>query len=72
MRLLTKIILVSVAALTVVVGATAGIGLYVIGDLSHQSDVRILRSELNALVENIGELNDDSATALSDPRLRRC
>ena len=69
MRLLTKIILASVAALAVVVGVIAGIGLYVINDATLTSDLRVLRSELNAVVLDLKDDNAGLGTPMSDQRI---
>ncbi|MGB0629099.1 MAG: PAS domain S-box protein [Alphaproteobacteria bacterium] len=69
MRLLTKIILASVAALAVVVGVIAGIGLYVINDVSIRSDLRVLRSELNAVILDLKDDDAGPSGSMTDQRI---
>ena len=69
MRLLTKIILASVAALAVVVSVIAGIGLYIINDATLRSDLRVLRSELNAVVLDLKDDSDDLSAPMTDQRI---
>ena len=68
MRLLTKIILTSVAALAVVVSVIAGIGLYVINDATLRSDLKVLRSELNAVVLDLKDDNRSLNEPMTDQR----
>ena len=68
MRLLTNIILTSVAALAVVVSVIAGIGLYVINDATLRSDLKVLRSELNAVVLDLKDDNRSLNEPMTDQR----